>query len=193
MQARVRKHEVSVGLLAKRILAVPGLEGVTYSGGEPMLQARSLSILSKTLRDAGLSIVCFTGYTLDHLRAQHNRWIGELLAQVDILIDGPYDRSQAANLLWRGSSNQQVHFLTTRYRHLAGQITRRPAQVEITVGKNGFLTTGTWPDGFMADLALAIYGRPKTDDPMVTRLPPAVAQTRIGLPEKHHALPILSR
>ena len=157
MQVRARRHEVAVGRLAERILAMPGIEGVTYSGGEPMLQARSLAVLSQLLKSAGLSVMCFTGYTLDQLRAKRRRWIEQLLSQVDILIDGPYDRSQAANLLWRGSDNQQVHFLTGRYRHLAGQIDRRPSQVEVTVGENAFLTTGTWPEGFVTDLEIEIH------------------------------------
>ncbi len=40
----------------------------------------------------------------------------ELLAQADVLIDGPYVASKDDGLGLRGSSNQKVHYLTERLR-----------------------------------------------------------------------------
>ena len=54
-QPLVPRHLLVVEELAGRILAVPGIEGVTYSGGEPTVQARGLACLSERLRPAGLS------------------------------------------------------------------------------------------------------------------------------------------
>ena len=52
---------VEPSTLAKTILSVPGTEGVTISGGEPMLQAAALCELSINLRqDSDLSIICFS-------------------------------------------------------------------------------------------------------------------------------------
>jgi anaerobic ribonucleoside-triphosphate reductase activating protein len=96
--------------------------------------------------------MCYTGYTLEALRARNDPWIERLLASMDILIDGPFVRDRAANLLWRGSSNQRVHFLTDTYRHLAAQVGHGPAQVEFTIGREEFLTTGTWPQGLLERL-----------------------------------------
>ena len=43
----------------------------------------------------------------------------KLLSEVDLLIDGPYIASQASRARrWIGSSNQQIHFLSERYREL---------------------------------------------------------------------------
>lgn len=144
----VPRHRLEVGELAGKILAVTGLEGVTYTGGEPMVQARGLALLSQRLRDAGLTVVCYTGYTLEELEARADFWIQRLLLTVDILIDGPFLVEQAASLPWRGSRNQRVHFLTDTYRHLAGWMERRPAEVEFSVGAEGFAATGTWPQEF---------------------------------------------
>jgi len=146
------RHLIPVEEMAGRILAVHGIEGVTYTGGEPTLQAGGLALLSERLRRAGLTVVCYSGYTLEQLQARDDPWIKGLLTYVDILIDGPYVREKAANLLWRGSTNQRVHFLTPTYRHLAGEVDRRPAEVEFAIGHETLTTTGTWPPGFLERL-----------------------------------------
>ena len=148
----VPRHLITVEAMADRILAVPSIEGVTYTGGEPTVQAQGLALLSERLRACGLTVVCYTGYTLEALQARHDLWIDRLLSEVDVLIDGPFVRDQGTNLLWRGSSNQRVRFLTDVYRHLAGDVDCSPAQVEFAIGSKEFLTTGTWPQGFLERL-----------------------------------------
>lgn len=99
--------------LAAAILATEGIEGVTFTGGEPFAQARALAALAEKVRAAGLSTFIFTGYDLHELqRPEHRR----LLASTDVLVAGRYvDARRAQGLAWRGSDNQRVHFLTTRY------------------------------------------------------------------------------
>jgi anaerobic ribonucleoside-triphosphate reductase activating protein len=140
----------SVDWLAEKILAVPGLEGVTYTGGEPMAQARGLATLSERVRRGGLTVVCYTGYTLEALRERGDAAIGRLLEMTDILIDGPYVREKAAILRWRGSSNQRVHFLTGAYRSLCPEA--REAEMELRVGAGTLTATGVWPEGFVERL-----------------------------------------
>jgi len=112
--------------LAKHILrlaAVENLEGITISGGEPMMQAAALAGLIDLLRAGypSFSAIAFSGYTLAQLRrkALADNGIAALLARLDVLIDGLYveARNDAKGL--RGSSNQQIHFLTERYVDLA--------------------------------------------------------------------------
>ena len=45
----VPRHSVDVEDVATKILAVAGIEGVTYSGGEPTVQAQGLALLSKRI------------------------------------------------------------------------------------------------------------------------------------------------
>ncbi|MCS7254570.1 MAG: radical SAM protein [Armatimonadetes bacterium] len=125
------------------------MEGVTYTGGEPMAQAKALALLSERLRVHQLTIACYTGYTKE-LKEGSDYWIEKLLS------NGPYIREQAGNLLWRGSSNQRVHFLTERYRHLDSIIDDSPAKVESIVSRKGFTTTGVWPEGFLERLREAL-------------------------------------
>ena len=137
--------QLSVAQMMEKILQVSDIEGVTYSGGEPTAQAKALALLSVQLQTRGLSVVCYTGFTLEQLKARRNPWIQRLLSSVDILIDGPYLREQAANLLWRGSRNQRVLFLSERYRHLTEQVSNSPAQVEFCVGAQSYVASGNFP------------------------------------------------
>ncbi len=66
-------------------------EGLTISGGEPMLQSPGLLrliLLLRTERDAG--VILYTGYTLEELKSKGDPDALALLGQVDALIDGPY-------------------------------------------------------------------------------------------------------
>ena len=103
--------------LAKKILSNPKHEGVTYSGGEPFLQAKGLSEVSRIIREErGLTTVCYSGYTYGEL-TEHNPppYSDLLLEQIDLLIDGRYIDGLKTNEfgagLFRGSSNQKLWWL----------------------------------------------------------------------------------
>lgn len=148
---------VEVDEVLQWILATPGIEGVTYTGGEPMLQAHSLAVLSEQLRaKSSLTIVCYTGFTLENLRSRNNPAINRLLKSIDVLIDGPFVQRLAANLMWRGSRNQRVHFLTDAYRHLAEEVNASSSSIELIVGSEHFTATGVWFDGFLHRLKEAL-------------------------------------
>lgn len=87
-------------------------DGVTILGGEPFAQAEGLFALVRELRSKGCSnIVCYSGYTLETLRekAVTQTSIGEVLDDIDILIDGAYVESLASGAgSWTGSGNQRV-------------------------------------------------------------------------------------
>jgi len=106
--------------LLEEIRQTKGIEGVTLLGGEPFAQSDALGALAAGVRRAGLSVMVFSGYTLKQL--QRDPGAAPLLSQTDLLIDGPYIHRQAdRSRRWIGSSNQQIHFLTDRYRALEGR------------------------------------------------------------------------
>lgn len=106
--------EVEVGALVARILATED-EGVSLLGGEPFAQAAGAAELAAQVRAAGRSVMVFSGYTLAELRGQ-GAAAERLLAQTDLLVDGPYDRNLPdTRRRWVGSSNQGVHALTDCY------------------------------------------------------------------------------
>lgn len=133
--------------LADWVMGQTNIEGITLSGGEPMLQAEALLTLIHQIRQVrDLGIVCYTGYHWEDLRQHGTSAQQALLQQVDLLIDGPYLASHHGDLLWRGSSNQRLMPLTPRYRdQLAQQLTRgdRSAGLEFGVDLSGaFYFTG---------------------------------------------------
>jgi len=137
-----------VGVVAEVIKAIPDIEGVTYSGGEPTMQAAALAALSETLHAAGLSVVCYTGHVYEHLLAGADPAVVALLRQVDLLIDGPFERGKAPGGRWRGSANQRLIALSERYRDLAGhagQDLSDEREVEVIVADGAALWTGVFP------------------------------------------------
>jgi len=101
-------------LLAKDEYAI---EGITFLGGEPFLQAEGLSYLASECRKNGLTVMTFTGYALSSLRKKPFPFTEELISCSDVLVDGPYIKSQPEELRnWLGSKNQKVHFLSTAYK-----------------------------------------------------------------------------
>ena len=81
---------VDVKDLAARILALDGIDGVTFSGGEPFTQAGPLAELGAILHSADLSVVTFTGFTWDQINAKNRPAWRRLLSVTDLLIAGPY-------------------------------------------------------------------------------------------------------
>lgn len=89
----------------------PLLDGVTFSGGEPFSQARVFANLGKKLKDLGMNIMTYTGYTYEFLlkEGNENNSFKGLLAVTDILVDGKFEIQQKNLLLpFRGSENQRI-------------------------------------------------------------------------------------
>ncbi|MEB3831440.1 4Fe-4S single cluster domain-containing protein [Phormidium sp. CCY1219] len=128
---------ISVDELAEKILSNENNQGVTFSGGEPFWQAPALVQLAKKLKAAGFNVMSFTGFTLGELQGENAPpAAGELLEQLDILIDGPYVESLAINSPESpvSSRNQQVRVFNPALRD---KISWASDQMEIHVLKDG--------------------------------------------------------
>ncbi|WP_071518331.1 4Fe-4S single cluster domain-containing protein [Geitlerinema sp. PCC 9228] len=128
---------ISVEELAEKILSNPENEGVTFSGGEPFWQAPALTDLAKRLKAGGLSVMSFSGFTLTELQSDKGPPAAlDLLAQLDILIDGPYVESQAVNTPDSpvSSNNQRVRIFNPQFKD---QINWASDQMEIHILKDG--------------------------------------------------------
>lgn len=90
------------------------IEGITISGGEPLMQIRPLTrLLEKVRTKTSLGVVVFTGFEWGEL--QNMPGIAAFLVCTDALIAGRYlaERRLAHGL--RGSSNKSIHLLSPRY------------------------------------------------------------------------------
>lgn len=101
--------EIDIEELFENIKKNPLLNGVTFSGGEPFMQAKPLAELSKKIKSIGLNIVTYTGFTFEELygNCEQNNW-GELLKVTDYLVDGPFIiEKKDWKTKFRGSCNQR--------------------------------------------------------------------------------------
>jgi anaerobic ribonucleoside-triphosphate reductase activating protein len=151
-------QQLSVAAVAEQIrlaAAHRGVEGVTLLGGEPVAHAAGAAILARMVRRLGLTVMVFSGYTLEEIRRMSDPAVHDLLAHTDLLVDGPYMHDlPETQRRWIGSSNQRVHFLTARYRaddprwHLPNTLEIRLEGAVLSV------------NGFPAPRAATIWKRP---------------------------------
>jgi anaerobic ribonucleoside-triphosphate reductase activating protein len=141
---------VDLAALLARLDAVrERVEGITLLGGEPFEQAGVLAPFARLARDHGLSVMAFTGYLLEDLRLDRPAGARELLAHVDLLVDGPYRADlPERHRRWSGSANQRFHHLTGRYSPgvemiAPGELERT---VELRIGPDGRMERSGWPE-----------------------------------------------
>jgi len=85
------------------------LRGVTFSGGEPFLQAAELAEVAQAARQLGWDVVTYTGFTYEELIEDGSDSVKALLSTSDILIDGRYiHKLRDTKLQFRGSANQRI-------------------------------------------------------------------------------------
>jgi len=137
--------KISSDELAARILATDTIDGVTFSGGEPFAQADALACVGVQVRDAGLTVVTYTGYTHEELATGTDPAWNRLLGVTDLLIAGPYIKKLACRDPYVGSSNQLVIPLTGRIpgEYRKGEITGEI--VEFSIAPGGVVTATGFP------------------------------------------------
>lgn len=92
--------------------------GVTFSGGEPFLQAGDLAQIAFEAKRIGWDVTTYTGYTYEELaKRTEDKDIQALLQWTDYLIDGPYvHEKRDLDLKFRGSTNQRIIDMNTTRR-----------------------------------------------------------------------------
>ncbi|KGF72329.1 ribonucleoside-triphosphate reductase [Neosynechococcus sphagnicola sy1] len=143
---------IGVEALVHKILSNPRNQGVTFSGGEPFWQAPALAELARKVKAAGLNVLSFTGFTLEQLQSdQSPAGVQDLLAQLDLLIDGAYVQSLAIHSPESlvSSSNQRVHVFNPAFKD---RLTWASDQMEIHILKDGSrIVTGYQGQMMLAD------------------------------------------
>lgn len=97
--------------IIKEIKNNPLLAGVTFSGGDPWEQAEKFAYIAKNVKELGLNVWCYTGYTYEYILENQDKRQGfrELLKYVDVLVDGKFDANKKdSTLKFRGSKNQRI-------------------------------------------------------------------------------------
>jgi anaerobic ribonucleoside-triphosphate reductase activating protein len=102
-------EETTVEAILAEIDADPLLDGVTFSGGEPFLQAAALAELAREIKKRNLNLAAYTGYLWEELTEANDPAWNALLAELDVVIDGPFVQAlRSWTLKFAGSSNQRL-------------------------------------------------------------------------------------
>ncbi|UNK72234.1 4Fe-4S single cluster domain-containing protein [Microbacterium sp. H1-D42] len=126
-----------------------GATGITLLGGEPFEQAAALAPIAHAFRDAGMTVMAFSGHTLPDLE----RWsadradIAALLDATDLLCDGPYLREHPdTRRPWIGSTNQGIRALTPAHADEVRRIASdgRRDTLEVRIGPDGLVSVNGW-------------------------------------------------
>ena len=102
---------VKISNILKYIDENPLIQGVTFSGGEPLCQVKPFLSLAKEVKKRNLHLLIYTGYTIEELeiRMKKEHELEELLRTADHLIEGRFvQKLRNLSLLYRGSSNQRI-------------------------------------------------------------------------------------
>ncbi|NLC54454.1 MAG: anaerobic ribonucleoside-triphosphate reductase activating protein [Erysipelothrix sp.] len=82
-------------------------DGITLSGGDPLLQAEALKVLLPKIKHLGLNVWLYSGDVYENLSKK--TYFKDIEAYIDVLVDGPFILSQLdLNLKFKGSKNQRI-------------------------------------------------------------------------------------
>jgi anaerobic ribonucleoside-triphosphate reductase activating protein len=96
--------------LAGAVINAPDIEGITISGGEPFLQSDALvDLINRIKSKKDIGVIIYTGNDFEEIKEN------KLTKFCDIIIDGVYMEDKNDGLSLRGSSNQNVCLISTRY------------------------------------------------------------------------------
>ncbi len=113
-------EEKDMDELIKDTVENPLLNGVTFSGGDPLERAAEFSYMAKEFKKVGLNIWCYTGYifedVLEKMKKDNN--IKELIENIDVLVDGRFEKEKTKDgLKFRGSENQRIIDVQSSIKH----------------------------------------------------------------------------
>jgi len=92
------------------------VDGITFTGGDPLFQKEELQVLTDKLKQDNIEILVYTGYKISEIRTMESG--KRLLDNIDVLIDGKYiDELNVDNLALRGSSNQNIILLNEKLKN----------------------------------------------------------------------------
>lgn len=87
----------------------PYVQGVTFSGGNPLDNSYQIFLLAKEIKEKfpNKDIWLYSGYTYEQICQVREKF--KVLTYVDVLVDGPYIEEQRDIMLrFRGSKNQRL-------------------------------------------------------------------------------------
>ncbi len=142
---------VSVSNLIDLICSQNKINGLTISGGEPFLQGKNLTYLIKKLKSKKeFDIIVYTGYEYKDLIWGKAK---QFLRHIDVLISGKYIDKLNNNKGLRGSTNQEIIFLTNKLTKHKNNFYNQTRKLEYHINDNEIIRMiGIAPKNFKIEL-----------------------------------------
>jgi anaerobic ribonucleoside-triphosphate reductase activating protein len=153
-----------------KAFAASGLiDGITLSGGEPLLQARALAEVGRQAQALGLSIILFSGFALAEILDADDAtddWLA-LIENIDLIVAGQFQQELQATSGLAGSINQEYYYRTGRLLPFRNEIEHAPKHWSLYIGDNG---------------SIGWTGYPSTcsSGPVLKRMPPVNLRVKLG-------------
>ena len=123
--------EIEVSQILNELDQLEGIEGITLLGGEPLQQSAASLELIRGCKEMGLSVFLYTGYD----PSEFDETMQACFDLSDIAVTGRYVQElRDTTLRWRGSRNQQVHFISDLY---DDSVLQEQTEVECHILPNG--------------------------------------------------------
>ena len=99
---------VKIEKVKEELRKLKGQSGITFCGGEPLLQAKACLEIAKFCKEElGWNVWSFTGLIFEQLPKEGP--VHDFICELDALIDGPFILPQRdLSLKFRGSKNQRI-------------------------------------------------------------------------------------
>ncbi|MBQ6494860.1 MAG: anaerobic ribonucleoside-triphosphate reductase activating protein [Bacilli bacterium] len=104
-------YVIDIDEIKMQIDNLEGQQGITFSGGDPMMQPEACLELAKYSKKLGYNIWCYTGFTYEELLklGKKKKSIMEFLKYIDVLVDGKFVLEEKSfDCIFRGSKNQRL-------------------------------------------------------------------------------------
>ncbi len=102
---------IPISVVKEAIDELENQDGFTISGGDPMFQPEACNEIAKYVKEKGLNLWVYTGFTFEDLMklSKTKPIYREFIERIDVLVDGRFIESKKnLSLLFRGSSNQRL-------------------------------------------------------------------------------------
>lgn len=140
-------NEIDEDVLAKILIQVArknNCTGITISGGDPLEQSQALLELLTLLRNEFDDILVYTGFEFQDIQdGLAGIEAKKCLDYLDVLIDGNYiDELNDKDCVLRGSSNQNIHFITKELAPIYAEYMKQGRILESFVHNQNTIVTG---------------------------------------------------
>lgn len=134
--------------MARSALRVLSLDGITITGGEPLLQAEELALLLEQLRPLCNDVLLFTGFTSEEIN--NCEAYKRVINNISVYVDGPYFQELNDGEKLRGSRNQQIVIRDENLKAKYQSYMEEPShQIDNFDTINGIASVGIHPFGLI--------------------------------------------